>query len=265
MALSSDEGETRTPAGAHVRSLERGLTVLTVFDRDHAHLTLSEVARLAGLTRATARRVLLTLVTLGYVRSDGRRFALTPRVLDIGYAYLSSLDLGEVAQPFMVDLVARTHESSSVATLDGMDIVYVARVPTKRIMSISIGIGTRLPAVATSMGRVLLAELPEEECEDLLDRADLVAHTESTIVSPARLRAELRRVRAEGWALIDQELEPGVRSVAAPIRDGTGRAIAALNVTGHAGRVSVETLRGPFLDLLLETTAQIGTAMARTR
>ncbi len=144
----------------HLQSLERGIAVIQVFSHEHPSLTLSEVARLTGMTRATARRILLTLEKLGHVRSDGRRFSLTPRVLTLGWAYLSSLNLWEIAQPLMEDLVQETHESCSAATLDLPDIVYVARVPTRRIMTIALGVGTRLPAHATSMGRVLLADLP---------------------------------------------------------------------------------------------------------
>lgn len=254
---------SETERSPHLQSLERGLAVIRIFDREHDQLTLSEVARLVDMTRATARRILLTLEHLGYLRFEGRRFSLTPKVLDIGFAYLSSLHLGEVAEPFMEELVSRTHESCSAATLDGNDIIYVARVPTKRIMSISVGVGTRLPAHATSMGRVLLAELPADQFEATLATAPLTAHTKQTIVDPATLRTEIARVRKQGWALVDQELEDGVRSVAAPVRDGRGSAIAALNVSGHAGRVSVETLRDELLPMLLETTRQISLAFSR--
>src|SRR5512139_1746855 len=146
-----------------VQSLERGLAVIRAFDRDHPELTLSEVATATGVTRAAARRFLLTLAELGYVRSDGRLFALTPRVLELGYAYLSSMSLPEVAEPHLEALVATVNESSSVSVLDGTDVVYVARVPTSRIMTVSISVGTRFPAYATSMGRVLLAGLDDAE------------------------------------------------------------------------------------------------------
>src|SRR5689334_21524410 len=152
----------------NLQSLERGLSVLQVFSSEHPALTLSDVARLAGTSRATARRILITLTSLGYVRADGRLFSLTPRVLSLGWGYLSSLNLWEIAQPFMEELVEQTHESCSAATLDLPDVVYVARVPTRRIMTIALAVGSRLPAYATSMGRVLLADLPADELEEYL-------------------------------------------------------------------------------------------------
>src|SRR5262245_14424765 len=202
-----------------VQSLERGLAVIRAFDAEHPELTLSDVARATGLTRAAARRFLLTLQDLGYVRTDGRLFALTPRVLELGYAYLSSLSLPEVAEPHLERLAAEVRESSSVSVLDGDDIVYVARVPTSRIMRVAINVGTRFPAYATSMGRVQLAALPGAELDAYLDRVELRPLTANTLIDPAKLRAELDRIRQQGWALVDQELEEGLRSVAAPIRD----------------------------------------------
>jgi IclR family pca regulon transcriptional regulator len=252
------------PQTQSVQALERGLAVLQVFSREHPALTLSEVARMADVTRATARRILLTLERLGHVRSDGKRFMLTPRVLSLGWAYLASLDLWEVAHPLMQELVARTGESCSAATLDLPDIVYVARVPTRRIMSITLGVGTRLPAHATSMGRVLLAGLPAEELGAYLDVTPLQRHTERTIVDRAALRTELDRVRENGWALVDQELELGLRSVAAPLRDAGGRVFAALNLSAAASRVSTDDLRGRLLPPLLETAGEISTAVARS-
>jgi IclR family pca regulon transcriptional regulator len=246
-----------------VQSLERGLAVLQVFSRDNPAPTLSEVARLAGTTRATARRILLTLERLGHVRSDGRRFSLTPRVLALGWSYLSSLNLWEIAQPLMEDLVERTGESCSAATLDLPDVVYVARVPTRRIMSITLGVGTRLPAHATSMGRVLLAALEPRELEAFLGAGPLEAFTERTITSPAPLRSAVEEVRAQGWALVDQELELGLRSVAAPIQDAEHRTVAALNVSAAVSRVSLETLRDEMLPALLETADAVSTALGR--
>jgi IclR family transcriptional regulator, pca regulon regulatory protein len=247
----------------YVQSLERGLAVMQVFSREHPRMTLSEVARLTGLTRATARRVLLTLEHLGYARSDGRGFELTPKVLDLGYAYLSSLDLASIAEPGMEALVERTHESCSAAVLDGVEVVYIARVPTKRIMTISLGLGSRLPAYATSMGRVLLAELERDEVDGLIGPGPLPAITERTITKPADLHDELARVRRQGWALVDQELEPGLRSIGAPLRDRNGRALAALNVSTHVGRVSLDAIRKDFLPALLDTAGQISERLAR--
>jgi IclR family pca regulon transcriptional regulator len=247
----------------YVQSLERGLAVMQVFSREHPRLTLAEVARLTGLTRATARRVLLTLQHLGYARSDGRGFELTPKVLDLGYAYLSSLDLASIAEPGMEALVEHTHESCSAAVLDGAEIVYIARVPTKRIMTISLGLGSRLPAYATSMGRVLLAELDRGEVDELIGPGPLPSITERTITKPADLHDELARVRRQGWALVDQELEAGLRSIGAPLRDRRGRALAAINVSTHAGRVSLDAIRKEFLPALLDTAGQISERLAR--
>jgi IclR family pca regulon transcriptional regulator len=245
----------------YVQSLARGLAVIRAFDATRPELTLSEVARETGLTRAAARRFLLTLADLGYVRSDGRLFRLTPRVLDLGYAYLSSLSLPEVALPHLERLVAEVHESASACVLDpsddGADIVYVARVPTTRIMQVAIAIGTRFPAHSTSMGRVLLAGLAPGELDAYLARAVLTGHTPRTITSGAALRAELDRVRAQGWALVDQELEEGLRSIAVPIRDGSGQVVAAANVSSHASRTTVESARDDLLPPLLATAARI--------
>ena len=214
-----------------VQSLARGLAVIRAFDAEHPQLTLSEVARRTGLTRAAARRFLLTLEELGYMHTDGRLFALRPKILDLGYAYLSSLNLPEVALPHMERLVALVHESSSVSVLDDDEIIYVARVPTKRIMSVSISVGTRFPAVSTSMGRVLLAGLPDDELEGVLARATYVRLTDRTVVDPGRLRAVIDQVREQGWAAVDQELEHGLRALAVPIRDPRGATIAAMNVS----------------------------------
>lgn len=240
-----------------VQSLERGLSVIRSFDADRPEQTLSEVAVSAGVTRAAARRFLLTLEDLGYVRSEGRFFSLTARVLELGYAYLSSLSLPDVAEPHLEALVAEVNESSSVSVLERTDVVYVARVPTSRIMTVVISVGTRFPAYATSMGRVLLAGLPEAELEAYLANVSLESLTPRTVSSIAALRGELTRVRAQGYALVNQELEDGLRAIAAPIRDRTGRVIAAVNVSAHASRTSLEVMRRDLLPPLLKTAARI--------
>ena len=240
-----------------VQSLERGLAVIRAFDADHPQLTLSDVARATGLTRAAARRFLLTLCDLGYVHTDGRRFALSARVLELGYAYLSALTLPEVATPHLERLVAEVRESSSVSVLDGDDIVYVARVPTSRIMRVAINVGTRFPAYATSMGRVQLAGLPDSELDAYLERAELRRLTSHTLAGPGELRAELEQIRAQGWALVDQELEEGLRSIAAPIRDRSGAVVAAVNVSAHASRASKEAVRKTLLPPLLVAAERI--------
>lgn len=242
----------RSASPDFVQSLARGLAVITAFDADHPRQTLSEVARATGLTRATARRFLHTLVELGYVDTAGSTFWLTPRVLDLGYSYLSSMPLSELAQPHLEKLSARLDESSSVAVLDGADIVYVGRVQVRRIMNIGITIGTRFPAFATSMGRVLLAALPPEELDQRLADADLRGVTSRGITDTEGLRAELAAVAERGWALVDQELEPGLRSLAAPVYDRDGRVVAALNVSTHAARYSVEQLRDELVPAVLD-------------
>jgi len=250
-----------TSSGTFLQGLERGLAVIRAFSADAPSLTLSEVARDVAITPATARRILLTLEELGYVRSDGRRFSLTPRVLALGWAYLSSLDLGELAGPFMEELSAKTRESCSIATLDLPDIVYVARVPTSRIMTVALGVGARLPAYPTSMGRVLLAGLAEDELATYLAGLDAEALTPRTVVSPDKLRDTIKRARADGYAMVDQELELGLRSIAAPIRNSRGRTIAALNVSAHASRSTPATLRTDVLPHLQHAAAQITTAL----
>ena len=252
------ETETSAPAsGDFVQSLARGLAVIRAFDADHPELTLSDVARRAGMTRAAARRFLLTLESLGYVASDARAFRLTPRVLELGFSYLSSLSLTEIVQPHLEALSRDVDESVSAAVLDGSDIVYIARVPTRRIMSVSITIGTRFPAFATSMGRVLLAGLPVAAADAALAASDLTRLTERTMTDPGDLRAELARVRTQGWSVVDGELEPGLRSIAAPVHARDGRVVAAVNVSTSATRDSVEHLLEAYRPPLLRTAAAI--------
>jgi IclR family pca regulon transcriptional regulator len=252
------------PVG-YVQSLDRGLAVICCFSADRPRLTLSEAARQTGLSRAAARRSLITLQTLGYVASDGRQFYLTPRVLTLGYAYLSSLSLADVAQAHLSDLANDVHESCSASVLDGLDIVYVARAATKRIMTISLSVGTRLPAYATSMGRVLLAALPGDQLDAYLDSATLTPLTERTIVDQDRLRAEVERTHARGWCLVDQELEDGVRSIAVPVHDSASRVIAAVNTSAHATRVPLATLQKSFLPKLRGCAAAIDAELRAVR
>lgn len=245
------------PGELFVQSLARGLDVIAAFDDEHPAMTLSEVAARVGQSRATARRFLHTLVELGYVRVDGRSFALTPQVLRLGTAYLSGLRLPQLAQPHLERLSARAGESTSAAVLDGADIVYVARVATRRIMDAGITVGTRFPAHATSMGRVLLAALPDGDLAGVLDGTDLRPLTERTVTDPARLRGILAEVRGQGWAYVDQELELGLRSLAAPVRGRDGAVVAAVNVSMSA---AADPRR--HLDDLLATAAAIGADLA---
>lgn len=219
----------------YVQSLERGLAVIKAFDAQHPSLTLSDVARSTGLTRAAARRFLLTLTELGYVRFDGKNFALRPRVLELGYSYLSALSLPEIARPHMEELVASVHESCSMSVLDGHEIVYVARVPTRRIMTVSINVGTSFPAYATAMGRVLLAFQDPAWLDEYFISVRLKPLTRNTVIDAVELRDLLAEIREQGWALVDQELEEGLRSIAVPVRV-SGAVVAAVNVSAHANR-----------------------------
>jgi IclR family pca regulon transcriptional regulator len=253
------------PAGAaSVQSLVRGLSVIRVFDAEHPAMTLSDVARRASLSRATARRVLHTLVALGYVGTDGRLFTLRPQVLELGWSYLSSLRLPELAQPHLEQLSAQVGESSSAAVLDGTEVVYVARVATRRIMTVAIHVGTRFPAHLTSMGRVLLADLPKQERAAYLARVPLERKTPHTLTDPVALGAELDRIAAQGWAVVDQELELGLRSIAAPVRDRDGRAVAAVNISAQTRHGTLAELRDELLAPLLETTAAIARDLSLT-
>jgi IclR family pca regulon transcriptional regulator len=240
-----------------VQSLDRGLAVIRAFGPDRERLSLSEVARATGLTRAATRRFLLTLVKLGYVRNDGREFSLRPRVLELGYAYLSGLGMPEVAAPHLEELVARVRESSSISVLDGDHIVYVARVPTKRIMTVSISVGTRFPVYATSMGRVLMTGMSQDELDRYLAEADFEAFTARTVTDPDRLRDIVRDVAKQGYAIVDQELEEGLRAIAAPIHGAGGAVTAAINVSAHASRVSMAAMRADLLPAMLETARRI--------
>lgn len=243
-----------------MQSLVRGLAVIKAFDAEHPDLSLSDVARRTGVPPAAARRFLQTLESLGYVRhrvTGGKRFELTPKVLELGFGYLSALSLPEVVQPHLEELSQRTGESVSAAVLSAPDIVYVARVPTRRIMSVRITIGTRFPAYATSMGRVLLASLADAELRDVLAATALKRLTDVTITDPEELRAELARVREQGWCIVDGELEAGLRSVSVPIHGRDGSIPAAINVSTSATRDTVDDIRTHHLPLALETAAAI--------
>ncbi|QBI20997.1 IclR family transcriptional regulator [Egibacter rhizosphaerae] len=259
---SADEPTDPEHPSGYVQSLARGLSVIRAFDADQPEMTLSDVARATGLTRAAARRFLITLVDLGYVRQRQGRFALTPRILELGYAYLSSLTLPELAHPHLERLASTVRESTSVSVLDGDEVVYVARVATSRIMTVRIDVGTRFPAHATSMGRVLLAHLSGEELDRRLVDTKLVPLTDRTITDPQRLRAELAAVREQGYALVDQELEEGLRSIAAPVRDGSGRVVAAANVSANATRTSVDEMRDRLLPALRDAAEAISHDLA---
>lgn len=250
----------RDPLGQRsdfVQSLERGLAVIRAFDRDNTALTLSEVARSTGLTRAAARRFLLTLVEVGYMQVEGRAFRLSPRVLELGRSFLSGLTLPKLALPHLQNLAANVRESSSLAALEGCEIVYIGHAAAKRIVSVSVTVGARDPAFATSLGRVLLAAQSDERMERCLSLSNRSQFTERTIVQSKKLLTELHRVRRQGWALVDQELEEGLRALAAPIRDSDGRVVAAANLTLQASRWSIEAIHEVLLPQLLRATAAI--------
>jgi IclR family pca regulon transcriptional regulator len=245
-----------------IEALARGLDVIRAFRPHQPVMSLAAVAGSAGLARPTARRILLTLEQLGYVRATAGGFELTPRVLELGMTYVLSRNLWEVARPHMEQLVQRTHESSSIAQLDGSDIVYVARVSVPKLIALRVEIGTHFPAAQTSQGKVLLAALPPDQVAAVLaqpSRSGLPPY----IGHPAgQLRDELAEVRARGWALADEELAPGVRSVAVPVRDGTGKVRAAMNVTVHAAETTTQRLLNDHLPPLLTTAGQISAEWA---
>jgi len=262
MTSSAIQSDTPRPGDSYVQSFARGLEVIRSFSAQAPRQTLSEVAAATGLTRAGARRILLTLQTLGYVESEGKVFGLTPRILDLGFAYLSSMPIWDLAEPVMQALVDQVHESSSAAVLEGDDILYVLRVHTQKIMSISLGVGSRLPAYCTSMGRVLLAGLDDEALRQRIKKMKLTQRTKRTVIDPVQLQKLVLQTRQQGWSLVDQELEEGLISIAAPVFDRMGRTVAALNVSGQANRTSAAVVRQTMLPPLLQAAQQISRLVA---
>lgn len=240
-----------------IEALARGLDVIRAFKPNQLTMSLSEVASAAGLARPTARRILLTLEELGYVRSTGGMFALTPRVLDLGMAYIGSTSIWELARPHMEQLVAHTGESSSLAQLDGSDIVYVARVAVPKVITFAVTIGTRFPALQTSLGKVLLAALSPADLERALAEPSRSGITPRWNPDRQERDRVLGEVCTRGWALTDEQLAPGIRSIAAPVRDSATHVVAALNVSVHAAETSIETLTENYLPLLLRTAEAI--------
>ena len=240
-----------------IEALARGLDVIRAFGPHRPTMSLSEVAIATELARPTARRMLLTLEELGYVRSAQGRFSLTPRVLELGMAYIGSTSIWDIARPHMEQLVSHTHESSSLAQLDGSDIVYVARVAVPKIITLAVTIGTRFPALQTSLGKVLLSALSLDELERVLaqpGRSGITPLWQPSIEERNRVLCE---VRTRGWALTDEHLAHGIRSIAAPVRDGSSHVVAAINVTVHAAETSIEVLTVQYLPLLLQTAQAI--------
>lgn len=244
-----------------VSGFARGLKVLEAFGESNQRLAIADAARMTGLDRATVRRLLLTLAELGYADYDGKYFALTPRVLRLGHAYLSATPLPALIQPFLEQLSEKAGQSTSASTLDGAEIVYIARAAQRRIMSINLTPGSRLPAYCSSMGRVLLAALPEREARAILAGTELKANTVNTITDLDALMAELRKIREQGHGVIDQELEIGLCSIAVPIRDNRGSVIAALNIGVSSAQVSADEMVARYLPMLLETQARLRSAV----
>jgi IclR family pca regulon transcriptional regulator len=255
--MASDDGDRD-----YVQSLDRGITVLLAFDAEHPEPSLAELAQMTGFSRPAVRRFLITLERMGYVRSNGAgRWSLTPRVLSIGQHYTETHALIELAQPHLLSLAERTSESASLATLDGDEVVYVARVPVRRIMSINVSVGTRVPAHATSMGRVLLAWAPPVVVDEVLTGRPLRAVTPNTLTDLDDVRAELSRVRAQGWSIVSEELEIGLLSASAPVRDRSGEVVAALASSTSVGRSDAETLRRDVVPLLVDAADRLSASL----
>ena len=243
-----DDSDAFTGDPNFMTSLARGLAVIQAFSQRRHHLTISQVSTTTGLSRAAVRRCLYTLAKLGFAGSDdNRHFFLRPRILALGHSYISSMPLATAAQPVLEHISHLLHESCSIATLDGVEIVYIARANVTRIMSIDLGVGSRLPAFCTSMGRAILANLPLEELESILARVEFKRYTERTITNAAKLTQALRQIRRDGYSIIDQELEHGLRSMAVPIQNPSGKVVAALNIGAHAQRVSIQEMQTKFL------------------
>ncbi|MEM1188022.1 MAG: IclR family transcriptional regulator C-terminal domain-containing protein [Pseudomonadota bacterium] len=244
-----------------INSLARGLEVISAFSRSKPKMTLSDMSRATGMTRATVRRLLLTLVREGYAKTDGRYFSLQPKVLKLGFAVISSMGLWDVAQPIMNTLSGDLQESCFAVVLDGDEVTYVAKADAKRVVNIGINVGSRAPAYAVSSGRVLLAALPDDELQHYLDHSKFEKLTPHTTVSKVKLREEIEEVRARGWSIVDQELEIGLRSISVPLRNPDGDVLAALNVCCPSARISPEEIRTRILADLLTSSREITVAL----
>ena len=240
-----------------INSLARGLEVISAFSRSKPSMTLSDMSRATGMTRATVRRLLLTLVREGYAKTDGKYFSLQPKVLKLGFAVISSMGIWEVAQPIMTTLSETLQESCFAVVLDGSEVTYVAKADSKRVVNIGINVGSRAPVHAVSSGRVLLAALSDELLQEYLDNSSFEKLTPFTVVSKVRLREEIEEVRAHGWSIVDQELEIGLRSISVPIRGTEGEVLAALNVCCPSARISPEEIRTRILGELLTASKEI--------
>jgi IclR family pca regulon transcriptional regulator len=249
----------------YVQSLARGLAVLGAFDHGHARMNLAEIAQRCGVSRAAARRLVLTLQHLGYVRELGRGWVLGPRVLELGFGYLGSLDLPELAQPHLETLAHDVRESCSMTVLDGQSIVYVVRVPGPRLMSVTLGVGARLPAFCASMGRVLVAGLAVPEREGWLAQCKPTRLTPHTQTDLRRLRRIISDVRMQGYAYVEQELELGLCSIAVPVRDRDGKVATAINVSMAWHADAAKVAQKSVLPQLLQTAAAIEACLPASR
>ncbi len=245
----------------YVNSFARGLEVIRVFSRHRPRMTLSEVAQATGMTRATVRRFLLTLVRDGYCENNGKYFSLLPKILELGFSVLSSMDIWDVAQPIMNHLSDQLQESCFAAILDKDSVIYVARATSNRFMNVGITIGSRVPAHCVSTGRVLLAALPEAQLHAVLEEATFPKYTPNTVTSKVKLRSLIEEVRLQGWSIVDQELEIGLRSLSVPIRDRGGATIAALNVCCPSLRITPEDMRTRVLIAVMEASNRITRAL----
>ena len=264
VSLSSEDSSNSIKSSDYIQSIERGLSIIQAFSHEHPDLTVSEAAKITDLSRPTVRRILLTFEELGYVHAINGRYTLTARVLSLGYAYISSKNIWEFTHPHMRKLVGKTDESTSIAVLDQTEIVYVARIPTKRILTISLDIGSRLPAYATSMGQVLLAHLSPSKLEDYFNSVELKPFTNKTITDKGKLMEQLEGIRAKGWASAEQQLEDGLHSIAAPIRNKEGKVIAAINLSAHAGRFSQHLKDDFYIPVLLQTADKISADISKS-
>jgi IclR family pca regulon transcriptional regulator len=254
-------GKPGKQPGYFIQSLERGLEIIRAFDRDHSSLTISDAARRTGLSRGVAQRFLLTLSDLGYASFDGKSFALRPKVLDLGFAYLASQNIWETVEPFVEEVVNELNESCTVGVLEWPDVIYVARVQARRVVNAALSVGSRIPAHASSLGHIVLGGLDPVALEELLRKAKLAKRTTNTITDPARLKKAILLARQRGWALGDQEFEEGVRSVAVPLFDRHGAIVAAMKVVAPTNRASIEDLQRRFLPVLQHAAERANQAL----
>lgn len=248
-----------------VEALARGLEVIRSFDRLHIQQTISQISERTLLARPTVLRLLITLDELGYVRCQDNRYSLTPKVVDLGMAYVSSLGLYGAAKPHMENLSKKVDQTVSLAELDGSDIVYTGRVEVPKIVSVGVTVGSRLPSSSTALGRVLLAEIPDTELHDVLNTPSLSMYVPRKRLTADQIRPRLQTVREQGWAESDEDLQYGVQAIAAPLRGEDGRVIAAIGLATHTSEIGKEIVRERYLPLLLETARSVETDWSECR